>query len=130
MSFDLVSYLRTSPNIALVGATNQSSKFGNIILRDLVRKNFTVIPINPRATTVDDIPAFPDLRMALETHAIDLVVYVIPPPYTLLSLQEARELGLNKVWVQPGAGDESVRDFLDEHNFEYLIDACVMVEAV
>ncbi|HNL70084.1 MAG TPA: CoA-binding protein, partial [Leptospiraceae bacterium] len=57
-----------------------------------------------------------------------LVVYVIPPKLTLESLAQARELGMKKVWVQPGAGDEAVREYLDANSFEYLMDACVMVE--
>ena len=130
MHFDLVTYLQSAPVIALVGATNDSSKFGNIILKDLIRKNFKVLPINPRAQAVDGIPAYPDLTAAAKDHDIGLVVYVVPPKYTLLSLKEARDLKLKHIWVQPGAGDISVRDFLEGNDFEFLIDACVMVEAV
>ena len=125
--FDLASYLRTGPSIALVGATNDTTKYGNIILRDLVSKGYTVIPANPRAKSVEGIPACADLREAREKGAA-LVVYVIPPKLTLESLAQARELGMKKVWVQPGAGDEAVREYLDANSFEYLMDACVMVE--
>jgi uncharacterized protein len=130
MNLDLVSYLRKkNPVMALVGATNQSEKFGNIILRDMRAKGYTVVPINPRATTVEGLKAWPDLTSAVREHLIGLVVYVIPPRLTLESLAEANELGLKQVWVQPGAGDNAVRTYLDEHGFDYLMDACVMVEA-
>lgn len=129
MDLDLVKYLRSKPLIALVGATNDKAKFGNIILRDMTRKGFQIVPINPRATAVEGIEAFPDLRSAKKKHDISLVVYVIPPSLTLNSLKEAGELGLKKIWVQPGAGDESVREYLEKNNFEFLMDACVMVEA-
>jgi len=127
--FDLVAHLRKNPGMALVGATNHSTKFGNIILKDMVRKGYKIIPINPRAKSVDGIPAYPDLTTAAQNEEIGLVVYVIPPTITRQNLEEALRLGLTKVWVQPGAGDESVRAFLDEHHFEYLMDACVMVES-
>ena len=129
MDLNLVQLLRQQPIIALVGATNDRAKFGNIILRDLVSKNFHVIPVNPRARAVEEIPAFPDLASALEENLIGLVVYVVPPKLTRVSLEEAARLGLKQVWVQPGAGDEAVREYLEEHRFEYLMDACVMVEA-
>jgi predicted CoA-binding protein len=128
--FDLVKHLNSNPVIALVGATNDSSKFGNTILRDLVRKGYTVRPVNPKATNVEGIPAYKDLKSALAAGEIGLVVYVIPPKLTLQSLEEALSLSLKNVWVQPGAGNEEVRAFLDSNGFHYLMDACVMVEAV
>jgi len=129
MNFDLVAYLKTKPVIAIVGATNDTRKYGNIICKDLLKKGFTIVPINPRATTVENIPAFPDLTTALEQFPLGLVVYVIPPSLTLKSLIEANGVNLKKVWIQPGAGDEAVRRYLDENSFEYLMDACVMVES-
>ncbi|MCE9598871.1 MAG: CoA-binding protein [Spirochaetia bacterium] len=126
--FDLVAYLKTNPRIALVGATNDASKFGNIILRDMVSKGYSIVPVNPRATAVEGIPAVPDLAAAQKGGEVGLVVYVVPPALTRKSLEEADKLGLKKVWIQPGAGDQGTREFLDEHNFDYLMDACVMVE--
>lgn len=128
MELDLVSHLRSNPGIALVGATNDSTKYGNIIFRDLRKKNYTVYPVNPRATTVEGEAAYKNLESLIAEKSVGLVVYVIPPKLTLEGLKIAESLGLKKVWVQPGAGDETVRAYLDEHGFEYLMDACVMVQ--
>jgi predicted CoA-binding protein len=128
MELDLVSHLRSNPGIALVGATNDSTKYGNIIFRDLRKKNYTVYPVNPQATTVEGEPAYKNLTALASEKSIGLVVYVIPPKLTLAGLKEAESLGLKRVWIQPGAGDEAVRAYLDEHGFEYLMDACVMVQ--
>jgi hypothetical protein len=125
----MISYLRDKPIIALVGATNDSQKYGNIILRDMAAKGFRVVPVNSRAHTVEGIEAFPTLETAKSRHEIGLVVYVIPPRHTLQSLAEAASLGLKRVWVQPGAGDEAVRDYLENNNFDYVMDLCVMVES-
>lgn len=128
MIHNLVSYLREKPILALVGATNNTSKYGNIIMKNMMKKGFRIIPINPRADSVEDVPAYPDLKSAVQDHSIGLVVYVIPPKYTLESLHEAYNLGLHRVWVQPGAGDTHVRTFLNQNHFDFLMDACVMVE--
>ena len=129
MQFDLVSFLKTKPVIAVIGATNDKNKYGNIIMRDLAGKGFTAIPINPRADAVEGVHAYPDLSSAVKSNKIDLLVYVVPPPITLRSLEEAEKLNLKKVWIQPGAGDEKVKNFLERENFNYLMNACVMVEA-
>lgn len=127
-NLDLVPYLKTNPGIALIGATNDSSKYGNMIFCDLRDKGYTVWPVNPRATTVEGEKAYRDLESLHADHTVGLLVYVIPPRLTLESLKDAARLGLKKVWVQPGAGDEAVRSFLETNGFQFLMDACVMVE--
>lgn len=126
-SFNLVEYLHKNPTIALVGATNDKSKYGNVILHDLINKGYKVFPVNPRATTIDGFRAFKSLEGLIQEQEIGLVVFVVPPKITLETLKECLKLNLKKVWIQPGAGDEEVRNFLNEHNFDYLMDACVMV---
>ena len=128
--FDLVSWLRSNPVIALVGATNSETKYGNIIYKDLKKKGYQIFPVNPRATTVDGDRAYHTLEELHREHPVGLVVYVIPPKYTLENLEQTRDLGIDKVWIQPGAGDEEVRDYLNRGGYSYLMDACVMVETL
>ncbi len=127
MNLNLVEILKQNPNIALVGATNDKSKYGNIIFHDLHTKGYQVYPINPRATTIDGHKAYSSLSELSKILQINLVVFVVPPKITLQILNECLSLGLKKVWIQPGAGDESVREYLEKNEFTYLTDACVMV---
>ena len=39
--------------IAVVGATDDPSKYGNVIYRDLKKKGFVVHPVNPNRSQVD-----------------------------------------------------------------------------
>lgn len=125
--FSLSEYLRQKPAIALVGASNDRSKYGNIIFHDLLHKGFEVFPVNPRVTTIEGYKAYKNLQEVTKQHEIGIVVFVVPPEVTLGVLQEALELGLKRVWIQPGAGDEKVRIFLEENDFHYVMDACIMI---
>ncbi len=126
-SLDLVEYLKKNPNIALIGATNDKTKYGNIIFHDLINKGYTVFPVNPKASTIEGHKAYKNLEQLIQVQQVDLLVFVVPPKITYQILQEALKLNLKKVWIQPGAGDEEVRNFLENNQFEYLMDACVMV---
>lgn len=129
MGFNLAEFMKTSPVIAVAGATNHTAKFGNIIFRDLLDKGYKVIPVNPRATTIEDIPAWHSLTEAAGEMKIDLVNYVVPPKITNEILEESKSLGITKAWVQPGAGNEQTREFLEKNNFDYLLNACIMVQS-
>ena len=129
MDYSLINFLQTRPVIALVGATNDRRKYGNVILKDLLRKGYEVIPVNQKATTVEGIEAFHTLEQAQKRRSdIGLVVFVIPPKMALETLKQARELGFFKVWFQPGAADKNVIEYVEKEKMSYLVDQCVMVE--
>jgi hypothetical protein len=117
----------TDPVIAVVGATDNPAKYGSIIYRDLKVKGYRVYPVNPGRDTVDGDAAYPDLRSLPETP--DIVNIVVPPPRTLLVLDQAAELGIDNIWVQPGAEDAAVMERLESGDFTYLANACIMVRA-
>jgi hypothetical protein len=113
--------------VAVVGATANASKYGNIIYHDLKSKGFKVFAVNPYRDEIDGDPCWRSLAALPEPPVI--VDIVVPPTRTLTVLQECLDLGLKNVWIQPGAGDTAVREFVEDHDFNALIDACIMVQA-
>ncbi len=113
--------------IALVGATDNPSKYGHTIYHDLKRKGYTVVPVNPGRATVDGDKAYATLADIPEPPTI--VNFVIPPRFTLHVLEQALELGLMNVWLQPGAESPQVMEFIQENGFNYLANACIMVQS-
>ncbi len=112
-------------SIAVIGATDNSSKYGHVIYRDLKRKGFTVYPVNPQRTSVDGDPAFPNVGDIPGKTTI--VNFVVPPSTTLNVLQHCLDLDLMNVWVQPGAESPEVIAFLQQNSFNYIANACIMV---
>ncbi|MFI5180098.1 MAG: CoA-binding protein [Thermoanaerobaculia bacterium] len=111
--------------IAVVGASNDPAKYGNIIVRNLVSKGYTVLPVNPREEQIAGIPAWPSLAaVPLPVHIVDVVT---PPAVTKGILEEAARLGLPAVWLQDGSYDESVLDVAGKAPFKTVYEACIMV---
>ena len=121
----LLSEPRTT--VAVVGATDNPSKYGYVIYRDLKRKGYRVFAVNPGRSTVDSNPAYRDLRSLPEKPTI--VNVVVPPRVTASVLKESLDLGLLNVWLQPGAESPENLAFLQENGFNYLANACIMVES-
>lgn len=125
---DIASLLdRPETTVAVVGATDNPSKYGHVIYRDLKRKGFHVYPVNANRSTVDGDPAFPSLSDLPEKPTI--VNLVIPPEETIKVLRQCLSLGLMNVWIQPGAEDPHVLTFLQNNGFNYLANACIMVQS-
>ena len=117
-----------NPVVAVVGATDNPRKYGNRIYLDLKRKGFRVYPVNPSRDSVDGDPTYATLADLPETP--DIVDFVVPPTRTLRILEQANELGFTTVWIQPGAESDDVVTYLDEHGFNHLTYACIMVESM
>ncbi len=116
------------PTVAVIGATDSERKFGSKIYRDLKRKGVRLFPVNPTRETVHGDRSYPDLASLPEPPGI--VNFVVPPRRTLRILEEAQRLGYTSVWIQPGAADEAVVRYLDRHDFDYVVDDCIMVRSI
>jgi len=113
--------------IAVVGANDNQTKYGSVIYRDLKRKGFRLYPVNPKRKTVDGDPAY--ARLADLPEKPTIVNLVVPPEVTLLILKECLLLEVKNVWVQPGAESPEVLSFLQKNHFNYLANACIMVQS-
>jgi predicted CoA-binding protein len=125
---DIAEMLRDPDvTIAVIGANNHPEKYGYVIYRDLKRKGFKLFPINPKTAEVDGDRSYARLSELPETPSI--VDFVTPPPVTLKILVECLTLNLKNVWLQPGSESPEVMEFVQENNFNYLANACIMVES-
>ena len=86
---------------AVAGASSNREKFGNQVLRWYQQHRRTVWPINPRASEIEGLSAFPDLESVPgEIHGVSIIT---PPKITESVVDEAIRLGVRHLWMQPGA---------------------------
>ncbi len=117
---------RPDTSFAVVGATDTPGKYGGRIYRDLKRKGFKVFAVNPNRETVDGDPAWPGLHDLPETPT--MAVLVVPASEGLRVAADAAEAGVERIWVQPGAFSGQLGEALETGGFDWLAEACVMVE--
>lgn len=111
--------------IAVAGASTHPAKYGNIIVRNLKQKGYTVLPMNPKEEQIEG------LRVAkgvsdLES-PVDILCVVTPPPVTLGILKEAAAAGIPAVWLQDGSYDDAVLAYVHTAPFKTVYEACIMV---
>jgi predicted CoA-binding protein len=93
---------------AVVGASQDRSKYGNKVLRAYLQHGLDAVPVHPSAKEVEGIAAVPDLT-EIKDH-VDGVSIVTPPKVTEGVVKQALALGVKNIWMQPGAeSDEAVR---------------------
>ena len=113
--------------IALIGASNNPSKFGNQIYRNLRNKGYHIIPINPKENEIEGDKAYASIDMMDKLP--DIVNFVVPPQIAIKVAQKAIDLGITHLWFQPGSESDELEELLRENrDIKYLINSCIMVE--
>lgn len=95
-----------SKTVAVVGASNSRSKFGNKALRAFAAQGYRVLPINPNESEVEGLPTYASVLDVAEP--IDMATVYVQPDVTLRLLDEFAKKGIPEVWINPGAEDDTV----------------------
>jgi predicted CoA-binding protein len=100
----IAEFLERGP-FAVVGASEDRTKYGNKVLRAYIRTGLEVWPVHPRAPEVEGLPAYPSLA---DLPGVPRSISVITPPrVTEEIVDEAVRLGVEFVWMQPGAESDA-----------------------
>jgi predicted CoA-binding protein len=100
----IAQFLNGTPH-AVVGASRDRSKYGNKVFRAYLQNHLAVFPINAQADEVEELKAYPNLASLPDTvHGISVVT---PPDVTERVVDQAHELGIRHIWIQPGAENEA-----------------------
>ena len=92
--------------IAIIGASADRSKFGNIAVRAFVRQGFTVYPVNPKETEIESLPAFKSIGEVPVRP--NLISVYLPPPILLKVLPDIAARGCDELWLNPGTESDEV----------------------
>jgi predicted CoA-binding protein len=111
---------------AVVGASRDPQKYGHQVYRDLKSAGYKVYPVNPSAQEVLGDRCYPDLKELPEKP--DVVVTVVPPQVTEQVVRACKELGIRRVWMQPGSESEVAVKYCKENGLEVIYNMCIMVE--
>ena len=118
---------RKSPEspICLVGASNNPEKYGNRIMRNLLSKGYTVLPVNPRETTIEGQTAYASVE-DVPGH-ISILNFVVPPAVTRSVLRKAIGREVDCLWFQDGSYDDETIALAQAHFVHVVYGACIMV---
>jgi len=129
MKEDLIKKFLKKDNIfAVVGASENSSKYGHKVYKDLKEAGYKVYPINPNAKKVLSDEAYDSLEgLPVKPDVVNLVV---PPKVGEKIVKQCNSLEINQVWLQPGSESKEIIEYCEENGIEVIHDRCVMKERI
>ena len=110
---------------AVVGVSKSPAKYGNKVYNQLKKSGYSVYAINPGLENINGDPCYPSL--AALPNIPDAVSVVVAPKITEQVIQDCIDLGIKRVWMQPGSEcEEAIRNG-EEHGISVIHDQCILV---
>jgi predicted CoA-binding protein len=112
--------------IAIVGASRDEKDFSRYVIRELARRGYDVVPVNPAAAEVDGRRCFAHVQEVWPPP--EAVLLLTPSGRTEDALRECVASGVRRVWLHRGAGagasTPAALAFCKAHGLSVVHDLC------
>jgi uncharacterized protein len=115
----------TQQSFAIVGVSRNPKKFGAAIFKEMKSKGLRVFPVNPTTDKIEGVTCYPSLS-ALPEHTGG-AVFVTKPGATEAALREAKEVGIDNIWIQQGASSSEAIRFCEQNGVNVIHHECIMM---
>jgi len=114
-------------NIAVVGVSRNTTKFGNLAYKELKERGYQVYAVNPAMKEFQGEPCYPDLG-ALQGK-VDGVLVTVRPEQGQAVLEEASRVGIKNVWVQQQADNPALLENGRRLGLNLVSGKCILMYA-
>lgn len=94
------------PTVAIIGATNDRSRWGNKSVRAFRQQGYTVYPVNPNEKEVEGLKCFASIKDV--PGCPDKISMYVRPGVVLKLLPDIAEKGCQELWLNPGTESDEV----------------------
>ncbi|MGD9497555.1 MAG: CoA-binding protein [Armatimonadota bacterium] len=107
--------------IAVIGASSNPEKYGNMAVRAWKQAGWTVYPVNPNEQEIEGLRAYRSIKDI--PGEVQVATMYVPPPLGLRIADRIIAKGVREVYLNPGAGSPELRDKLEAAGIE-VHEAC------
>lgn len=114
--------LQTPHTFAIVGASQDQTKYGYEVFETLTRHGHTVLPINPKYAAIDGHACYaslPDLP-----HNPDVVMSAAPASISEKIAETCAALGIPIFWMPPGTETDAALEICKQNNVTAIHGFC------
>lgn len=90
-----------SEAFGVVGASEDRSKYGNKVLRCYLQNKKQVVPVNPKAASIEGLACVASVSELPDN--VTSISVITPPAVTEKVVEAAIGKGITSIWMQPGA---------------------------
>ena len=111
--------------VAVIGASSDRKKFSNKSVRAHLQAGYTVYPVHPRETTIEELPVYKSIRDV--PGPLDRVTLYIPPGAGMQIIEDIEKKKPKELFFNPGSESPDLLARARELGLP-VIQACSIVD--
>jgi predicted CoA-binding protein len=114
------------PTVAILGASADRSKYGNISVRAHLKQGYDVYPVNPKGGQIEGLTVYKSLVEVPPGRLSRISVY-LPPAVGIKVLPEIVERDCDELWLNPGSESDELMSAAQAAGLNVIV-ACSIVD--
>jgi len=119
---DANEILKTKKTYAVIGVSQDESKYGYEVFHILADNHYKVYPVNPKYTEIDGIHCFPSVSALPEEP--EVIIIVLAPHNTLKTIENLVPFKKTVFWLPPECWSDEALNKLNQSGLTYIYDIC------
>ena len=108
--------------LAVAGVSRDKNKFGNHLMKELLKKKYSVYPINPNSNEIDGVKCIPDVSVLPQN--IENLLIVTNAASALQIIGKIENSSIKMIWFVRGSFSEQAIELCNEKNIETITNLC------
>lgn len=105
-SMEVIQDFLAQKRVAVVGVSRQPKDFSLALFRELRKRGYDAVPVNPQAEEIDEQPCYARLQ---DVHpSVDGALLMTSPSATDDVVRDCAEAGIKRVWMYRAGGAGAV----------------------
>jgi len=123
---EIDAFLRRISSIAILGLSETPGRPSYNVAKGLQKFGYRIVPVNPSATEILGMRAWPDLESALKgSGPIDVVDVFRRPEHVAAIVEDCIRLKVPALWLQEGVVDEAAAHKARAAGIFTVMDRCM-----
>jgi uncharacterized protein len=123
---DIDAFLKRIGSIAILGLSETPGRPSHNVAKALQKFGYRIVPVNPSATEILGVRAWPDLASAMKgAGPIDVVDVFRRPEHVAAIVDDCIRLGVTALWLQDGVIDETAAQKARDAGLFTVMDRCM-----
>jgi len=103
-----ITAILSSKRLAIIGLSRDVKSYSQSVMRELTKRGYTVVGVNPNPPSIDGVKCYPDLNAI--PNPVDTALILLPPEQSDAVLQSCLDANIKKTWVRGAEGKRSVSE--------------------
>ena len=114
--------------VAIIGASQDRSKFGNQSVRAHAEAGYQVFPVNPKGGTIEGWTVYASIDQ-VPVEALDRISLYLPPERGLAQLSAIAAKGCRELWLNPGTASPELVSQAEALGLR-VVEGCSIVDCM